>query len=241
MAVVTQDGGASSAALGGQTIAYVSQMVAQQCAGAPDTLIQSHLTRVLNDFYTRSTAWRDNVGPYPMNQGQALISLNPVDQNTRLQFVLGAYTFPLNGQQTPQVLVPSTRQFLGGSPAQPNRYYMQRYDQMVLYPVPDQTYGNILYVYTSLVPTTLAAILPDMSYTHHVDALIWGTLARLYAIPKRSWTDQALAMQMQKDYRREILLYRDQANRGYGPSDSGFRFPLFAGRAGSQILPRAVG
>ena len=64
MAQVTLDGGASSAALGGQTITYVEQMVAQQVGGCPDTLIESHLTRVLNDFYTRSTAWRDTLQPY---------------------------------------------------------------------------------------------------------------------------------------------------------------------------------
>lgn len=241
MANVTLDGGQSSAALGGQTITYVAQMVAQQVGGAPDTLIQSHLLRVLNDFYTRSTAWRDNVGPYPIVGGIATVGLNPVDQNTRLQFVLGAFTLPLNGQQTPQPLVPSTRQFLGGSPSPPCRYYMQSYDQMILSPVPDKDYGDVLWVYASFVPTSLAAQLPDMSYTHHVDALIWGTLARLYSIPKRPWTDKELGMKYEKDYRREILLYRDQANRGYGPSDSSFRFPPFAGRAGSQILPRASG
>jgi hypothetical protein len=139
MAQVTQDGGQSSAALGGQTIAYVSQYVAQQIAGAPDTLIESTLTRVLNDFYTRSTAWRQNVGPYSVNAGVNLVGLNPVDQNTRLQFVLGAFMFPFNGAQDPLTLFPSTRQFLGGTPAPPSRYYMQQPDQMILYPIPDKS------------------------------------------------------------------------------------------------------
>lgn len=241
MAIVTLDGGQSSSALGGQTITYVAQMVAQQVAGAPDTLILSHLTRVLNDFYTRSTAWRANVGPYPVNVSQATVDLNPIDQNTRLQFVLGAYLMPFNNSNDPMTLAPSARQFLGGSPAPPTRYYMHHPDQMILYPSPDQTYGNILWVYGSLVPTSLAAILPDQSYTQHVDALIWGTLARLYAIPKRPWSDKELAATMQRDYRREILLYRDLANRGNGPADAPFRFPPFAGRCGSQILPRASG
>lgn len=241
MAIVTQDGGQSSAAVGGQTITYVAQMVAQQCAGAPDTLIQAHLTRVLNDFYTRSTAWRANVGPYNVVGGINKVYLNPVDQNTRLQFVLGAYFYPFNNSNDPQELIPTTRAFLGGSPAPPSRYYMQQPDQMILYPVPDQSYGQILYAYAALVPTTLAALLPDMSYTQHADALIWGTLARLYGIPKRPWSDKNLAMEMQKMYRREILMYRDIANRGYGPANTGFRFPPFAGVTGSQILPRAVG
>ena len=241
MAVVTLDGGASSAQLGGQTISYIQQIVAQTVAGAPDTLITTHLLRVLNDFYTRSTGWRGYIGPYTVMQGIQEIDLNPVDQNTRLQFVLSAYLYPINGSNDPTPIYPTTRLQIGASPALPNRYYMQVPDQMLLYPVPDQTYGNVLYVYGALVPTTLAAILPDISYTHHIDGLIDGVLARLYQIPKRPWSDKELAVEKMKSYRQAILMARDFANRGYGPSDSGFRFPPFAGRAGSQILPRAVG
>ena len=241
MAQVTLDGGQSSAALGGQTITYVAQYVAQQIGGAPDTLIESTLTRVLNDFYTRSTAWRANVGPYNVVGGIDRVDLNPVDQNTRLQFVLGAFMFPFNGAQDPLTLFPSTRQFLGGTPAPPSRYYMQQPDQMILYPKPDKSYGNILFVYGSLVPTSLAAILPDQSYTQHVDALIWGTMSRLYLMSKRPWSDKELGMMYEKKYRQEILLYRDLANRGYGPADTGVRFPPFAGKASAQIIPRAVG
>jgi len=80
-----------------------------------------------------------------------------------------------------------------------------------------------------------------LSYTQHVDALIWGCLARLYMMSKRPWSDKALGMEFEKKYRREILIYRDIANRGYGPADTGFRFPPFAGRASSQIIPKAVG
>lgn len=241
MAQITLDGGQSSAALGGQTITYVAQYVAQQIAGAPDTLIESTLTRVLNDFYTRSTAWRANVGPYNIVGGVARVDLNPVDQNTRLQFVLGAFMFPFNGAQDPLTLFPSTRQFLGGSPSPPSRYYMQQPDQMLLYPTPDKTYGNVLFVYAALVPTTLAAQLPDQSYTQHADALIWGTMSRLYYMPKKPWTDKEEGARLEKKYRQEILLYRDLANRGYGPADNGMRFPSFAGRASAQIIPRAVG
>jgi hypothetical protein len=241
MAIITLDGGQSSSALGGQTITYVAQYVAQQIAGAPDTLIRSTLTRVLNDFYTRSTAWRANVGPYNVAAGVAQVNLNPVDQNTRLQFVLGAFMFPFNGSEEPLTLFPSVRQFLGGTPAPPSRYYMQQPDQMILYPVPDISYGNILYAYASLVPTTLAAQLPDASYTQHVDALIWGTMSRLYFMPKKPWTDKEEGARLEKKYRQEILIYRDIANRGYGPADTALRFPSFAGRATSQVIPRAVG
>jgi hypothetical protein len=242
MAQVTLDGGQSSVALGGQTITYVEQSVAQLVGGAPDTLIQTQLQRVLNDFYTRSTAFRavlDN--PLTIYQGVSEYPINPVSQNLRLQFVLGAFLFPYQGSNEPLGLPPTTRKLFGITPGPPARYFMQTPDVLVLYTTPDQTYGPILNIYGSLVPTQLSAILPDQSYTQHADALIWGTLARLYAIPKRPWSDKELRDYYEKKYRREILIYRDIANRGYGPADTSTRFPPFAGRAESQVMPKASG
>lgn len=240
MAIVTLDGGQSGVALGGQTLDYVQQLVAQQVQGAPDTLIAAQLQLVAREFYTKSTAWRDNVGPYNIATGRDLIDLNPVDQNTRLQFVLGAYIL-LSANQRPQALVPTNRKPVGGPPNIPGSFFMDKIDRLQLYPIPNSTLGKVLYVYACLVPTPNANLLPDISYTHHVDALLWGTLARLYMMPKKSWSNQALSMEYQKKFRQEILMARDIANRGYGPADTGVRFPSFAGRAGSQVLPRAVG
>lgn len=240
MPIVTLDGGQSSVALGGQTMDYVAQLVAQQLQGAPDTLIQSQLQLVAREFYTKSTGWRDTVGPYNVLTNREVIDLNPVDQNTRVQFVLGAY-FLLAGNQAPQPLVPLTRKPVGGNPNTPLSYFMQKPDVLQLFPVPNAALGKVLYVYACLVPTPNANLLPDISYTHHIDALLWGTLARLYMMPKKAWSNQTLAMQYQKQFRQEILIARDIATRGYGPADNPVRFPPFAGRAGSQILPRATG
>ena len=241
MPIVTLDGGQSSVALGGQVVQYVSSLVLQQIAGAPDTLVQSQLQLVLREFYTKSTGWRDNFGPYQINSGVSSINLNPIDQNTRLQFVLGAFLFPFQGSNSPLWLRNMPRAPIGGVPQLPSRFFMQRPDVLVLDPVPDQTYGQILNVYACAVPVTTGVQLPDIAYTHHVDGLLWGTLARLYQMPKKPWTNQDLAKQYMKQYRMEILMARDIANRGYGPADTAIRYPAFAGRNGSQVLPRATG
>lgn len=241
MAIATLDGGQSSSALGGQVIEYVINLVLMQIPGAPDQLVRTQLAQVLREFYTKSTSWRRNVGPYTIKQGQDLIQLNPISQNERLQFVLNAFLFPFQGSNTPQPLTVVPRRPFGGSPQSPSRYYMEHMDVMRLYPVPDQSYGKILYVYASLVPLSTAVELPDISFTHHLDALQWGTLARLYAMPKKPWSDKTQATEMSRKYRQEILTWRDVANRGQGPGDTPMQFPRFAGRGGSQVLPRASG
>lgn len=241
MAIVTLDGGSSSQALGGQVIEYVTNLVLMQCPGAPDQLVKTQLGLVLREFYEKSTAYRKNVGPYLVQQGRPVVQLNPINQDERVQFVLNAFLFPYQGANEPQPLAPLTRRPIGGSPQPPSTYYMETMDQMLLYPTPDQSYGKILWVYASVVPLSTAVILPDMAYTHHLDALQWGTLARLLTMAKKPWTDKQQAMMYDKKYRQEILTWRDVANRGYGPADTMVQFPRFAGRGGSQVLPRATG
>jgi len=198
------------------------------------------LQLVLREFYTKSTAWRDVVGPYPVTT-DPYVGLNPVDQNRYLQFVLEAYLFPYEQSNSPQELIPLTRKPVGGTPQPPSRYYMERPDLMLLNPTPDKNYGTILFAYGALIPTTTAAILPDYAYTQHVDALMFGTLARLYGMPKKSWSSKEQQMENTRKFRMEILMARDIANRGYGPGNTSMRFPVFAGRGGSQVLPRATG
>jgi hypothetical protein len=217
-------------------------MVTQQLPGAPDQLVLSQLGLVLRDFYTKSTGWRDYVMGYAVLAGEAIVNLNPVDQNRRLQFVRDAFLYPWLGSNEVQPLSPLQRDIFGGAPQDtPYAYFMVKADVMKLYPTPNKYFGNILNVYAVLVPTTTQAILPDIAYTMHLDGLMYGTLARMLVMGKKPWSDRALAADYERKYRREILIARDFANRGQGPADAWTKFPSFAGRGASQLLPRAVG
>ena len=241
MAIVTLDGGQSSKALGGQVIEYITNLVLMQIPGAPDQLVTAQLAQVLRDFYMKSTAWREDLGPYAVRQNQNLVKLNPVDQNSRLQFVMDAWLYPYEGANLPNQLIVLTRQPYGGEVNPPTRYYMKEMDQLYLYPTPDKDYGKIIYVRGALVPLSTAAVLPDVSYTHHLDALQYGVLARMHAMTKKPWSDKVLAQQYRKDYVKQIMMFRDIAERGNGPADTPFQYPRFANvRGASQLYQRAV-
>lgn len=234
MATVVLDGGQSSIAIGGQTIDYITTLLLQEVSGAPDGLVRSKLQLAMREFYSMSTGWREVVGPYVVATNIDELDLNPVDQNSSVQYVHNAYLVGVEtpGQKTP--LSVSTRFIQGPDVGDPRAFFMLTPSKMQLYPVPNRTLGRVLYAYCTLIPTAGAIILPDIAFTHHLDGLMAGAFQRLYGMPKKPWSDKELAASYNKKFRREILLARDFANRGYGSADTPFRFPTFANSPGQQ-------
>ena len=231
MAIVTLDGGQSGSAVNGQSTTYIVDKILTRQPSIPDTLVNSELQDTLRHFYTMSTGWREVVGPYVVAANQAQIPLNPVDQYTQLQFVLNAWLFPsINGAQFPQQLVLSPRLIVGPDVAPPSAIFMINPDVAQLYPVPNATYGPILFCYAVVVPVVNTTKLPNIAITHHLDALMWGTMARLYRMKGKPWSDPERAQEYQMMYRQEVKMHRDQANRAYSGADTPMRIPNFAPR-----------
>lgn len=244
MAIVTMtQGGQSSAAVNGQSLEYITQQVLQMMPGCPDSLAQSVLTNVIRDFYNKSNGWQEVIGPYTIVPGVNTINLNPVDQYSQCHYVLRAFVYPdTTGGLTPRYLHPSANLKFGPDTGPPLQYYMDGPDTMVLYPVPDILYGNILYCQMSLMPVLNVGRLPNVSITHHFDGLFFGTLWRLGMMPNKSFTvkDSQLLGQWNRLYRQQIMLARDIAARAFSSVDGKIWFPNFAGRA-SQNPNAAAG
>lgn len=244
MAVVTMtQGGQSSAAVNGQSLDYITQQVLQQMPGCPNGLAQSSLQNVIRDFYNKSNAWQEVIGPYSILKGVGTINLNPVDQYSQCHYVLNAFVYPdTTGGLSPRRLGPGNHLVFGADVGSPLQYFMQAPDVMVLYPVPDITYGNLLYVTMSLMPVLNVGRLPNVSITHHFDGLLFGTLWRLGMMANKPWTvkDQQILNQWNRLYRQQIMIARDVAARAFSTVDGKVYFPNFAGRA-SQNPASAAG
>lgn len=223
------------------SLTLLTQLVLQELNGCPDPLAIAQLQRVIGDFYTFTTGWRDIVGPYNVAQGVDTIALNSpviaadtiVQQNANVQFVLSAWLYPNMGGSAGnmrQWLVPVSRKVVGNNVNRPSTYFMTKPDTLVMYPVPDQTYGTILYAYASLVPIPVVTQLPAIATSHHLDAIIAGTLAKLMGMSRKPWSDKAEAANQMLLYRRYKAAWRAFAERNYGPNDKLVLFPSFAGR-----------
>lgn len=244
MAIVTLDGGQSSIGVAGQSTTYIVSKILTRMPTAPDALVNSELQDVLRHFYTQSTAWREVVGPYVIGQGQPgqdyTVYLNPVDQYKQVQAVWRVWTFPsLNGAQFPGRIDLIPYKYIGNDLGPPRWAWPQKPDTLILYPSPDKNYGSIFFAFASLLPVVNTPQLPTIAVTHHLDALMWGTMARMYAMKGKPWSDKALAAEYKRDYMRQIMQHRDEANRSYGNINTPFQFPVFAPQRNSG-MPWAV-
>lgn len=244
MAILLPNGGQSSSAVNGQSTTFITDKIIMQLPAAPDTLVNSVLSDVLREFYTNTGAWREIVGPYPVMEQIDSVDLNPVDQYSQVQYVLQAwlYPYPTGASNTRQFLAPSTRKVFAQVPGLPSSYFMERPDKLHFGPVPDQDYGDLLWVYAIMLPLVSTTQLPNISTTHHLDALQFGVLERLLRMPSRPWTNMKLSAEYHNLYSKEKRRAQDVANRSFTAADAPQRFPGFAGRYqdGSQTAARST-
>lgn len=225
MAIIYCDTAGATTANCGLTLDLWKKPILARLAGVTESLVTCELNAAVREFYIRSQAWREQIGPFNVYQDTDLVWLNPVDPYSNVLQVRGAWlqidnvTYPLEPNTT-RVTTPQTGQPMKFSTPDP---YVLR-----LWPTPDKSYLEQLWIDTSLVPLPDATRLPNIASSHHFEPILEGALSRLYAIPNKPWTDPALAMVYLQSFKRRCVQWRDHAGRGYGPADVPFRFPAFA-------------
>lgn len=246
MAIVTPSGGQSSAAIAGQGTTFIQQKIQGEFPAVPDNVLASKLSDTIREFYTNTGAWRENIGPYNISANQLNLDINPVDQYSQFQYVLGAWLFANPGAVGASVLGPNQPYPMTALPRRafglqfstpgpyPLWYWMETPSRMWLYQPPQAPLGQVLWIYGILVPLVNTPVLPPIATTHHLDALMSGTIARLCRMPKKPWSDKDYAMEHGRIYKKESLRWRDVANRSYSNAVPPWKFPSFAGRNGSN-------
>lgn len=195
--------------------------------GVVPAIITAELHRALKDFYARSTAWREVVGPYTVTIADAEIGLNPVDATSKVVHVFDAFLQLTAEDRRP--LEKLTRPPLPVSvPGEPRRVFLIDPYTLQLDPVPSATLGNVLYAYAALTPTEDATTLPDVALSHHFEGILAGAYARLYAHPGKPYSSPELSLYYQREFSKRINSARDMANRAFSNADTPFRFPFFA-------------
>lgn len=195
-------------------------------AGATPQIVRQELNAAIQEFYFQSRAWREQIGPYTVTAAQANVTLNPVQTHAKVVFVHQAWIEdPDNGVRGLKAL---TVYPTDGQTDYPTHYYAADPLLLRLWPTPDATLGTVLYADAALAPLSSTAQLPSVAASHHFEAILEGSLARLFLMPNKPWTDLMQAAVYTRSFRRRCMEFRAISDSGYTRADPPWRFPPFA-------------
>ena len=185
--------------------------------GAIEGYIYDQLKLTVKDFFQRTKAWRAYLGPFTAVAGDGTLCLNPVDAYSNVIQVLSVN---VNLGRLHQIdLRDLGRVIASGGTATPNRFYLEPYHTIKLWPTPVADITDI-YVTAALTPRLRTDNrIPEWIVDQHYEAIKAGTLQRLYQEPDKLYSNSG------QRYRSEMVRSRSVAAQGYGESAQPWSYP----------------
>lgn len=150
---------------------------------APHDSIIHHLKQSIIEFCERSNYWKENVGPIRVFKDVTEYDV-PVYQGVTVVSVLNVFAIGSDGKEIilERVLTPDVKY----------RFWQYTPFTISFYPL-EELDGLDVAIFSSLKPSDLV---DEFKFSEHIlldysDAIVSGAKARLYATPRKPWTDPA--------------------------------------------------
>lgn len=189
--------------------------------GAIRKVVKRELVNACREFYEQSFAWRVLVAPKTMRANKVRYSMSPYDAYTNIVGVMGV---ELEGQ--PLARTARQPRYFDRTADRPTHYWLESPDYVRLYPTPTSTLEDSLAFYVALTPKQSVTHLPRIALSHHYDAILDGTLGRLFSHPAKPYSNPSLAQYRLQRFRAAIGKYAALAKQGYAQAPS-WGFPRF--------------
>jgi len=192
--------------------------VRSRIPGCPSSVIQREILNVLRDLCERTNIWKEDLDSIDVVADTAEYSLTAP---SGADFVKNN---PVNVAYYNDVPIrPTTRKVLdatgtawqNNSGSSPNRFFLIYPSTVRLYPMPSEALDEGLDIYAVLKPSLDATTVEDFLYDDHRDAVIAGTLARIFNQNGQPWFNDVAAKDEASAYRREIASALANIQRGH--------------------------
>lgn len=203
------------------SVATWLQDLLPQLPGAVRKVVKRELVLACREFYEQSFAWRAVIVPRTMKADKIRYSLSPYDAYSDIVGVMGV---ELEGQP----LKPMARRsrYFDRTANTPTHYWLETPDTVRLWPLPTSTVLGSLAFHVALTPKQTVKNLPRIALTHHYDAILDGTLGRMFSHPAKPYSNIVSAQYRLQRFRAAIGKYAGAAKQGYGGAQN-WAFPRF--------------
>ena len=206
---------------------YIAELTAK-LPGATEGYIKDQLKIVISDFFRRSFAWRDIIGPKILLAGTNSISLQGLDPDYRVHSILDIFA----GTRRLVPLGLDRRLFWNRSnAAHPMGYWTNPYD-IVHFTVDevtgaDENVEDIKFI-CALAPILDNDTVPTWLYDQFYEAIIFGVLSRCYMEPDKTYTSLTTGRTFRKTFLAEIQNAKTTADKNFTQSTPPWQYPPFA-------------
>jgi hypothetical protein len=194
------------------------QVLLSELPGATWEYVDQVLCEALNEFYTSTGSWVEDLY-YDLRAGRQIYNLNPVvGRDVEVLYVNAVFA-----EGVPRLLgEPEIMSHLE------HGAWVRPAGVLHLNAAPRENVTRGLRVTVVLRPKLCAREVSDDAVLLFFDTIKNGALGRLKAQPSRPWTDLAGAAVCQRRFRKGMAEARDIARRGTSRIESQWRFPPWA-------------
>lgn len=183
---------------------------------APNPIIDMAVVDAARELCRRTHAWRYTLEAGDLSKEGTYIVMSPPTDAV----ILKPWTIDYadDGTLTPATEAQLTRKVSPGwrdDTGTPTHYVFEAPDTLILYPWLSTISMSDLKVRVSLMPELGVTELPDRIATQHSETIRNGALARLFAMPGRSWTNPQLAGVYGAGYAAALAEIEEDGTDGY--------------------------
>jgi hypothetical protein len=190
--------------------------------GVSRTVATREFRLAAREFFSQSRAWRETLPPVAVVADQAEYTPVPTDPTNSELLAVDAVEF--NGRPLNKLAGrPPGTDTTGISPW---AWFSPEPGAVSVWPTPNQDQADGLRFHISLVPTITATVLPDWVFQRYYDALLDGTLGRLYAHPAKAYSNLTGAEYHLRRFRTSIQQASGDAKQGHNNAQN-WSFPRF--------------
>lgn len=223
--------------------------------GVTDALLQLEIFNTLDEFFIRTSAWREfsdvdlqlNTLEYDLDvpAGARIVRIMQVQHNgipvpsaqsdgitsSSLGTLLPELTFPDGDAE----FAFSESDIIGTSGPFTYAIFRPDYISITVPPSPDQLNFPLKVVMALSISKDNLELdagdwqLPDWMYDMYFQDWLDGVLAKLYAMPAKPWSNKELTILHGKKFRAAMGQRKQEANRGFTYGQPGWRFPRSGG------------
>lgn len=197
-----------------QPLSAFHSLLLPELPACPEPMMDLHLREVARDFCLRTSAWAMPLDAIDMVASQAIYDIDSPEPESVVTRVtqLTSNNVLLWRDVDPKYSEDAPKYRRGEPPFTVSNDLLQI--TLIADEVPTAAVSGGLQLIGALQPSRSASTLPDFLLTVYSEAMRVGTLSRLMAMSKQTWTDQAMAAVYAREWEQKLGFAGYQVNVG---------------------------